>query len=129
MIFHGFLDRFAGIKIICAHGGGYLPSYIGRADAYNKGGANFQHMKRKPSDYLRGPQLYFDALVYNSENIRHLVSTVGASQVVLGTDFAFGSTVWNRRPVDDILDTPGLTADEQISILSGNAAKLLKLER
>ncbi len=85
-------------------------------------------MKRKPSDYLRGPQLYFDALVYNPENIRHLVSTVGASQIV-GTDFAFGATVWSRRPVDDILETPGLTPEEQIAILGGNAVRLLQLER
>ena len=127
MIFDGFLDRFPGVRILCAHGGGYLPSYIGRADAYNKGGANFQHMKRKPSEYLRGPQLYFDALVYNAENIRHLVATVGADRVVLGTDFAFGSTVWNQRPIDDILETPGLTANEQRAILGGNAARLLKL--
>jgi len=27
MIFEGFLDRFVGIKILAAHGGGYLPSY------------------------------------------------------------------------------------------------------
>ena len=128
MILDGFLDRFAGIRILAAHGGGYLPSYIGRADSYNRGSANSQKIKRKPSDYLRGPQLYFDALVYNTEIIRHLVSTVGASQVVLGTDFAFGATVWNRRPVEELLETPGLTLEEQNAILGGNAARLLKLE-
>ncbi len=85
-------------------------------------------MKRKPSDYLRGPQLYFDALVYSPENIRHLVSTAGASQIVIGTDFGFAS-VASRRPVDDVRETPGLTPDEQIAILGGNAGRLLKLER
>ena len=128
MIFDGLLDRFPGVRILAAHGGGYLPSYIGRADSYNRGGANFQKMKRKPSEYLRGPQLHFDALVYNTEIIRHLVATVGASQVVLGTDFAFGPSVWNRRPVEELLETPGLTPEDQTAILGGNAARLLKLE-
>ena len=128
MIFEGFLDRFPGIKIVAAHGGGYLPSYIGRSDNCNRGSKDCQNMKRKPSDYLRGPQLYFDALVYSAANIKHLVSTVGANQIVVGSDFAFGS-VWSRRPVDDILETSGLTPDEQIAILGGNAARLLKLER
>ena len=34
-------------------------------------------MMRKPSDYLRGPQLYFDSLVYSPQNLRHLVDDGG----------------------------------------------------
>ena len=32
LIFDGTLDRFPGLKICAAHGGGYLPSYMGRSD-------------------------------------------------------------------------------------------------
>ncbi|HEV2572455.1 MAG TPA: amidohydrolase family protein [Beijerinckiaceae bacterium] len=32
MIFEGTLDRFPGLKICAAHGGGYLPSYADRSD-------------------------------------------------------------------------------------------------
>ena len=32
LIFEGTLDRFPGLKIIAAHGGGYLPSYAARDD-------------------------------------------------------------------------------------------------
>src|SRR5215470_9032794 len=32
LIFEGTLDRYPGLKIIGAHGGGYLPSYVGRFD-------------------------------------------------------------------------------------------------
>src|SRR2546422_6474027 len=32
LIFEGTLDRFPGLKICAAHGGGYLPSYAGRSD-------------------------------------------------------------------------------------------------
>ena len=119
------LDRFAGVKIIGAHGGGFLASYIGRFDNCNTLQAPCQRMKRKPSEYLRGPQLYFDSLVYSPQNVRHLVTTAGASQVVIGTDFGF--PIASVTPVDTILQTPGLSAAEQIAILGGNAAALLKL--
>ena len=82
-------------------------------------------MKRKPSDYLKGPQLYFDSLVYNPQNLRHLVTTTGASQIVMGTDFAF--PIASTTPVDTVLQTPGLSPDEQIAILGGNAERLLKM--
>ncbi len=125
MIFEGVLDRVPGIRIVAAHGGGFLASYIGRFDNCNVLQAPCQRMMRKPSDYLRGPQLYFDSLVYSSQNVRHLVTTAGASQVVIGTDFGF--PIADSQPVDTILQTPGLTPDEQIAILGGNAARLLKL--
>jgi hypothetical protein len=38
LIFEGTLDRFPGVKILAAHGGGYLPSYANRSDA---GGTTF----------------------------------------------------------------------------------------
>jgi aminocarboxymuconate-semialdehyde decarboxylase len=125
MIFEGFLDRFAGVRIVAAHGGGFLASYIGRSDNCHRLQPGCQQMKRKPSDYLGGPQLYFDSLVYNPQNLRHLVATAGASQIVIGTDFAF--PIASSTPVDTVLETPGLTADEQRAILGGTAARLLKL--
>src|SRR5262249_39356871 len=33
LVFEGTLDRFPGLKILAAHGGGYLPSYAARSDA------------------------------------------------------------------------------------------------
>jgi len=32
LIFEGTLDRFPGLKVLAAHGGGYLPSYAARGD-------------------------------------------------------------------------------------------------
>ncbi len=126
MIFEGFLDRFPGLRIVAAHGGGFLASYIGRSDNCHAVQATCQKMKRKPSEYLRGPQLYFDSLVYSPQNVRNLVTASGASQIVIGTDFGF--PIASSTPVDTVLQTPGLTADEQIAILGGTAANLLKLK-
>lgn len=125
MIFEGFLDRFAGIKILAAHGGGFLPSYIGRFENCHDLQAACQKMKKAPIDYLKGPQLFFDSLVYRTQNVRHLVDIAGAGQIVVGTDFGFD--IASTTPVDTVLQTPGLSPDEQVAILGGNAAKLLKL--
>ena len=125
LIFEGVLDRFPGMKIIGAHGGGFLPADIGRLDNCNTLQAPCQKMKRKPSEYLRGPQLYFDSLVYSPQNLRNLVTAAGASQVVIGTDFGF--PIASMTPVDTVLQTSGLSAAEQRAILGENAAGLLKL--
>jgi aminocarboxymuconate-semialdehyde decarboxylase len=125
LIFEGVLDRFPGVKIIGAHGGGFLAADIGRFDNCNTLQAPCQRMKRKPSEYLRGPQLYFDSLVYSPQNLRNVVTAAGASQVVIGTDFGF--PIASTTPVDTVLQTPGLSVDEQRMILGGNAERLLKL--
>jgi aminocarboxymuconate-semialdehyde decarboxylase len=77
-------------------------------------------LKKKPTEYLK--QLYFDALVFTPEALRHLVAQVGSSQVVMGTDYPFP---WTSTSVDHILGTPGLGDAERAAILGGTAAKLL----
>jgi aminocarboxymuconate-semialdehyde decarboxylase len=125
LIFEGTLDRFPNVKICAAHGGGFLPSYAARMDhgcsvfpAQCRGPA----LKKKPSDYLK--QLYYDSLVFTGEALRHLVNEHGASQIMIGTDYA---VPWVKDPVDHILNTPGLSDAERIAILGANAAKLMKL--
>jgi aminocarboxymuconate-semialdehyde decarboxylase len=125
LIFEGVLDRFPGLKIVAAHGGGFLAADIGRFDNCNTLQAPCQRMKRKPSEYLRGPQLYFDSLVYSPQNLRNVVTAAGASQVVIGTDFGF--PIASMTPVDTVLQTPGLSVSEQRAILGENAARLLRL--
>ena len=121
LIFEGTLDRFPGLKICAAHGGGYLPSYAARSDAIC---TTFpQRAKRpakKPTEYLR--RLYFDSLVFTSEALRHLVAETGSAQIVMGTDYPFP---WTRTSVDHILDTPGFTDAERAAMLGETAAKLL----
>jgi aminocarboxymuconate-semialdehyde decarboxylase len=123
LIFEGTLDRFPGLKIIGAHGGGYLGSYAARGDhacfvSPQNCNPNIT-LKKKPSEYLN--QLYFDAMVFTPEGLRHLVAQVGASQVVLGTDHPIP---WEERPVDHVFATTTLTDKQRMAILGGNAARL-----
>jgi aminocarboxymuconate-semialdehyde decarboxylase len=127
LIWEGTLDRYPGLKICAAHGGGYLPSYIGRSEACfdqvsSSGACKPTH--KHPREYLK--QLYFDCMVFTPEGLRHLIAEAGASQIVLGTDFPFN---WTSRGVDLVLETPGLTGSEREAILGGTAARLLRISR
>src|SRR5216683_1719210 len=124
LIFEGTLDRFPGLKICAAHGGGFLPSYANRSDAVmttfpNRVGP---FPKKKPTEYISGGQLYFDSIMFTGEAMRHLIAEAGIDQVLLGTDYPFP---WNTAPVDHILSIPGLSDADKIKILGSTAAKLL----
>jgi aminocarboxymuconate-semialdehyde decarboxylase len=127
LIFEGTLDRFPGLKICSAHGGGFLPSYAPRSDNACRVGPDQCNpqikLKKKPTEYLRS--MYFDTLVFTAEALRHLAAEVGASQLVIGTDHPIP---WNPNPIDHIMNTPGFTDDERMAILGGTAAKLLNLK-
>jgi aminocarboxymuconate-semialdehyde decarboxylase len=124
MILEGTLDRFPNLKICAAHGGGFLPSYGNRMD---HGCRVFpiqctKTLKKKPSEYLR--QLYYDAIVFTPEALRHLVAVCGASQIGMGTDYPFP---WTVTPVDEVFAAPGLSDADRVAILGGNMCKLLKI--
>ena len=134
LIFEGTLERFPGLRICAAHGGGYLPSYADRSD-YGCGtrpGQCTGPLAELPTTYVK--QLYVDALVFSSEALRHLVSVLGASRIVIGTDYPFP---WTATPddarlprfqaVDHVLDTPGLSDADRVAILGGNAAALFDI--
>jgi aminocarboxymuconate-semialdehyde decarboxylase len=124
LIFEGTLDRFPGLKICAAHGGGFLPSYAARSDAViscfpNRVGPL---PKKKPTQYLKDGQLYFDSIIFTPEGLRHLVAETGPERVMIGTDYPFP---WVTNPVDHILETPELSDADKIAILGGTAQKLL----
>lgn len=126
LIFEGTLDRFPGLKIIVAHGGGYLPSYADRSDhacLVGPAGCNPNiTLKKKPTEYLR--QLYFDSLVFSPEAIRHLAAQVGPDQIVLGSDYPYP---WQLHPVDHIFACDSLNDQQKAAVLGETAARLLKI--
>jgi predicted TIM-barrel fold metal-dependent hydrolase len=127
LIFEGTLDRFPGLKVIAAHGGGYLPSYADRSDhacMVSPAGCDPKvTLKKKPTEYLK--QLYFDSLIFTPEAIRHLAAQVGASQIVLGSDYPYR---WEDHPVDHIFASTSLSDDEKMAILGTTAAKILNIK-
>src|SRR5205809_4038041 len=126
LIFEGTLDKFPGLKICAAHAGGFLPSYSGRSDhgCFTRpdrcAGGPYGPIKKKPSEYLK--QMYYDTMVFTPEAVRHLAAEVGASQLLVGTDYPYP---WTKTAVDLILDTPGVSDADKAAMLGGTAMKLL----
>ncbi|MGW7543771.1 amidohydrolase family protein [Streptomyces sp. NPDC054770] len=120
LIFTGVLDRFPRLKLVAAHGGGYLPTYIGRSDHAWQVRPDARGCAEPPSSYLR--RMWFDALVYTPRALRHLVEEVGADRVVLGTDHPFDMGMTD--PVAR-LDAAGLDPAARDAIAGGNALDLL----
>lgn len=121
LIFSGVLDRHPDLTLVVAHGGGYLPTAIGRSDHAWRVRPEARGCAHAPSSYLR--KIWFDTVVHDALALRHLVENAGASQVVLGSDY----------PFDMGLDDPiafvrgaGLPAEVERRILAGNADALLR---
>src|SRR5690606_27630451 len=87
LLFGGVLERFPDLRIILSHGGGALPSLVGRWRHGYEARDEAKVLARAPIENLR--RLYYDTVVFDPVVLRHLVETVGASQVVLGTDYPF----------------------------------------
>jgi aminocarboxymuconate-semialdehyde decarboxylase len=86
MIFDGFLDRYARVKVIAAHGGGTLPYIAGRLDrCHERMPACRVKIAEPPSAYLR--RIYYDAVVYTPEALALCVAVAGADRVLYGSDY------------------------------------------
>ena len=123
LIFEGTLDRFPKLQIGAAHGGGYLPSYLGRTEVacqYRKAAACAN--KQAPSEYFK-KQITVDSMVFSEEGLRHLVAEVGASRVVYGSDMPYE---WPDT-IDIVANTRSLKDAEKLAILGGNLVRLLRI--
>jgi aminocarboxymuconate-semialdehyde decarboxylase len=129
LIFEGTLDRFPGLKICGAHGGGFLPSYAGRSDLGCPTrpdlcpGGSHGPLRKKPSEYMA--QMYYDTMVFTPEGVRHLAAEVGAGKLMIGTDYPYP---WTRTAVEVVMSTPGLSDADRVAILGGTAARLLGID-
>lgn len=122
LIFSGVLDRHPGLTIVAAHGGGYLPTHIGRSDHAWRARADARGCAQPPSAYLR--RLYFDSLVHDPHVLRELVRAAGAGRVLLGSDFPFD--MGTEDPLG-ALRAAGLPDPDLHAVRGGNAAALLHL--
>ncbi|MBV8890277.1 MAG: amidohydrolase family protein [Alphaproteobacteria bacterium] len=125
LIFGGALHDHPNLKLVVAHGGGYLPAYSGRID---HGAAarpdcceNLRHM---PTTYLS--RLFFDTIVFTHHQLEYLVRQFGADHVLMGTDYP--ADMGEVDPIGFIEGASGLDDVERRAILGHNAARLLAIE-
>jgi aminocarboxymuconate-semialdehyde decarboxylase len=122
LILSGVLDRFPQLRLITVHGGGFLPYQGGRLDGAHRSErlASYPIERDRPSDYFS--DLYFDTVTMTPDAIRYLVDTVGAEQVLLGTDCPF--PLADPQPVERVREAD-LGADTTTAVLGGNITRLL----
>jgi aminocarboxymuconate-semialdehyde decarboxylase len=119
LIFGGVLDRHPELRVVAAHGGGYLPTFLGRSDHAWEVRPEARGCNDRPSSYLR--RLWFDSLVHTPYALRALVAAAGADRVLLGSDHPFDMGV--DDPVAR-LAAAGLTDADQHAIRTANAEQL-----
>jgi aminocarboxymuconate-semialdehyde decarboxylase len=122
LMFSGRLDELPELKIVLAHGGGFIPYQIGRlvhghAVRIETNGIS----KSSPKDLLK--RIYFDSLVFDPQALRYLIDLVGADHVCIGTDAPFDMADDNPRATIDAV--PRLTPLERQCVCCGTALKLL----
>lgn len=100
LILSGHLDAYPRVKILLAHGGGFLPYQVGRLDkGYEMWPAVREKLKAPPSEYLR--RLWFDSVVWEPKVLTLLVQLVGNDRIVPGSDFPFDLSAWPPLAVDN----------------------------
>jgi aminocarboxymuconate-semialdehyde decarboxylase len=117
LIYEGIIDRFPRLKIMVAHGGGYLPFYAGRHDNDYRYGRSPQ-LKGDFSSYL--PRFFYDTVLFNPDMLEFLVTKVPSSHVMLASDYPFAE----REPVEYVRRAKKISRHEQDAILGANAAAL-----
>lgn len=122
LIYAGVIDRHRGLKVVMAHGGGYMPHYMGRLDR-NVTDKPFtaKNLTKMPSEYLR--DFHYDSCVYDARTLQALVDRVGADRVVLGGDYPVAAL----DPIEFLAGIESLTDEQRLAIASGNAIRLLNL--
>ena len=95
LIFDGVMQRNPKLKIVLAHGGGYLAHYWARMDHAHRARPDCHRViKRPPSSYLS--RFYFDPITFDPEMLRHLIDKWGDD----GEDVTEGATGPRVDPMD-----------------------------
>jgi len=123
---------FPELKLIIAHGGGYIPYQFGRGRCFR-----INERRRGGDEDLWEPfedsfrRLYYDTVLFDQEALELLFKVAGIQQCLFGSDKpANGSVVDPRtgRSLNDVkplIDAiPWLTEEDRYAIYEGNARRV-----
>jgi aminocarboxymuconate-semialdehyde decarboxylase len=117
LVYEGVMDQFPKLKILVAHGGGYLPFYTGRHDNDYRYGRS-PHLKGDFSSYL--PRFFYDTVLFNPDMLEFLATKVPTSHLMLASDYPFAE----KQPVEYVRRARKISKKDQDAILGANAARL-----
>jgi len=88
LIHAGTFDRLPELRLVLAHGGGYLPYQLGRLDhAWQVREEPRARIAQPPSSYLR--RFWIDTLTHGDEALAFLARLIGVDRLLLGTDLPY----------------------------------------
>jgi len=122
LILGGGFDRLGtDLRICFAHGGGSFAYWLGRMDnAWHRRNDVVGTSEHPPSHYVG--RFAVDSVVFDHKALHLLVDTLGADNVMLGSDYPY--PLGEETP-GTLIRTSGLTATQQRQVLAGNAARYL----
>jgi aminocarboxymuconate-semialdehyde decarboxylase len=124
LIFDGVLERYPHLKILAAHGGGYLGSYPGRIDhAWGARDDCRADLPQPPSHYLKN--VFVDSVVFTPHQLEALVKVFGVDHVLMGTDYPFDMA--EADPIGHIASVDTFDAATIAAIAGNNAKRLLNM--
>jgi aminocarboxymuconate-semialdehyde decarboxylase len=125
LILSGAFDRLPNTLRICfAHGGGSFAFLLGRLEnAWHHHPVARGDCQHPPSHYLN--RFSTDSAVFDQRTLQFLVGTMGADQVMLGSDYPFPL---GEERVGSLIRQSNLPQHTKAKLLSGNAARFLALE-
>lgn len=123
LIMDGVLARHPDLRLMAAHGGGFLPAYSGRIDhAWGARSDARGDLPEPPTTYLR--RVYLDSVVFTPHQLAYLVQVFGADRILMGTDYPFDMGEYD--PIGHVAGA-GLSASGVAALCGGNARALLGL--
>ncbi len=125
LMFSGALDDLKKLRILCAHGGGFMPYQIGRfVHGHDVRPEPKVNNASSPRELFK--RFYFDCLTHEPRSTRHLITMAGADHIVIGTDNPFDmAPKGTAKQVGQVDAIPGLTAAEREWIYNKTAKSLL----
>ena len=119
LLYEGVMDEFPKLKIVMAHGGGFLPFYTGRHDNDYRNRPQATRLKGDFSSYL--PRFYYDTVLFNPDMLDFLATKVPLSNLFLASDYPFAE----KRPVDYVRRAKKISRKDQDAILGANCARVM----
>jgi len=123
LVMDGVLARHPALKLMAAHGGGFLPAYSGRID-HAWGARSDAHgaLPEPPTTYLK--RVFLDSVVFTPHQLAYLVQVFGAGKILMGTDYPFDMGEYD--PIGHVAGA-GLDDAAIAAICGGNAQALLAI--
>ena len=125
LILSGLLDRFTKLKFVSVESGlGWIPFLLEAIDyECHEAGANAIKLQRKPSEYFKSN--FYACFWFERRNLANDIKALGVENCLFETDYPHPICLY---PVDDMdAALNGLTEDEKVKVLSGNAARLYNI--